>query len=276
MTTRLDADLVARGLARSRAEARDLIRDGLVRVDDRTVTKAATSVSADADITVTCGGTRWVGRGAEKLLAALTEFAPAGLIVAGRDALDAGASTGGFTQVLLARGAARVAAVDVGHGQLAPVVAADDRVTDFSGVSVRDLDPATVGGPVDLLVADLSFISLRTVLVDLARLVRPGGDLVLLVKPQFEVGRERLGKGGIVRRPDHREGALAAVLETARSIGLAPGGLIRSPLRGGHGNHEYLLWLRRDDLAHDVVGSAWEALLRKAATVAMDDNEEER
>ena len=189
----------------------------------------------------------WVGRGADKLTAALDRFAPAGLTVLGRNCLDVGASTGGFTQVLLHRGAGHVVALDVGHGQLAPVLATDPRVTELSGVNIRAVgtDPGSVrelGGPFDLLVADLSFISLCLVVEVLAALVDPRGDLVLLVKPQFEVGRERLGKGGIVRTAEHRLQAVHAVVDAAASAGLRLRGLIRSPRQGAAGNQEYLGW----------------------------------
>ena len=161
----------------------------------------------------------WVSRAAEKLVAALAAFGPQGLTVAGRTAVDAGASTGGFTQVLLHSGARSVVALDVGHGQLAATVAADPRVTERSGCTVRGLRPEDLGGPVDLLVADLSFISLTLVLADLTGLVHPGGDLVVLVKPQFEVGRTRLGKSGVIRRPADRRHALRAVAAAAAAGG---------------------------------------------------------
>ena len=198
----------------------------------------------------------WVSRAAEKLVAALAAFVPQGLTVAGRTAVDAGASTGGFTQVLLHSGARSVVALDVGHGQLAATVAADPRVTERSGCTVRGLRPEDLGGPVDLLVADLSFISLTLVLADLTGLVHPGGDLVVLVKPQFEVGRTRLGKSGVVRRPADRRHALRAVAAAAAAAGASVRGIRTSPIRGGEGNTEYLMWLTRAD----GVGLAWEAL----------------
>lgn len=266
MPSRLDVELVRRGLARSRAVARAVIAAGEVTVDGRIVTRPATAVDGHARVEVRHTATGWVGRGADKLLAALAAFAPLGLTVAGRRALDAGASTGGFTQVLLAHGVASVAAVDVGHGQLAPSVAADPRVQDHSGTSIRGLDPQAVGGAVDLLVADLSFISLTTVLPDLRRLVRPGADVVLLVKPQFEVGRGGLGKKGIVRDPRRRAQAVERVAEAALAVGLSPFGLIASPLRGSHGNAEYLLWLRTTPAREDV-GMPWDALLARVDTL---------
>ncbi|MFN8098073.1 MAG: TlyA family RNA methyltransferase [Dermatophilaceae bacterium] len=267
MTTRLDSDLVRRGLARSRAVARQLIVEGHVSVDGRIVTRPATLVGPDAGVSVRHTDRQWVGRGAEKLLAALTAFAADGLRVAGRRAIDVGASTGGFTEVLLTHGAASIAAVDVGHGQLAPSIAGHARVTDYSGVSVRGLDPAAVGGRGDLVVADLSFISLTMVMSDLAALCAPGGDLVLLVKPQFEVGRERLGRGGVVRSPELQSAAVRAVGEAARTAGLRAFGLIRSPLTGSHGNVEYLLWLR-PCLPEEDVGMPWHALVERAERLA--------
>lgn len=246
---RLDVRLVSDGLARSRGQARQLVIDGQVRVDDEVVTKPASPVPASAQVAVTAPpGHHWVGRGAAKLDDALTlwsgDEATGGLSVRGRRCLDAGASTGGFTQVLLERGAASVLALDVGHGQLAGPVVADPRVTDASGTDLRDLDVGAAGGPFDLVVADLSFISLTLVMPVLAAATAPeGGDLVVLVKPQFEVGRERLGKGGVVRSAQARRDALRSVLAAATEAGLGARALIASPIQGTHGNHEYLMWL---------------------------------
>ena len=161
----------------------------------------------------------------------------------GRRCLDVGASTGGFTQVLLRHGAEHVIALDVGHGQLVPEVAEDPRVTERSGVNVRGVQPNDLGGPADLVVADLSFISLQVVLGVLATLTTPDGDLVVLVKPQFEVGRDRLGHGGVVRSARERARAIVEVATVAEASGLHPLGIRASPLRGTTGNVEYLLWL---------------------------------
>jgi 23S rRNA (cytidine1920-2'-O)/16S rRNA (cytidine1409-2'-O)-methyltransferase len=216
---------------------------------------------------VTVGdGPDWVSRAAYKLVAALDAFGgPAPdrpvITVAGKRCLDVGASTGGFTQVLLARGAREVVAVDVGHGQLAAQVAADDRVLERSGTNVRTLTPEQVGGPADLVVCDLSFISLRLVLDRLAALTGADGDLVALVKPQFEVGRQRLGKGGVVRAAGDRREAVLGVVRAARTAGLAPTGLRASPITGTTGNVEYLLWLR-----HRPDGMMGERDLVRAAT----------
>ncbi|HET7305844.1 MAG TPA: TlyA family RNA methyltransferase [Segeticoccus sp.] len=239
---RLDLELVRRGLARSRGEARELLRAGAVTVDGRTETKAARGTTERARVRVdrTEQG-QWVGRAAYKLVAALDRF---GIEPRGRRCVDVGASTGGFTQVLLDRGAAHVVAVDVGHGQLATQVAADERVDERSGTNVRDLRAADVGGPADLVVVDLSFISLRLVLTRLAELTAPDGDLVVLVKPQFEVGRERLGKGGVVRAPGDRRAAVAGVAAAAAESRLHVVDGCPSPVAGGSGNREYLLWIR--------------------------------
>ncbi|WP_298886585.1 TlyA family RNA methyltransferase [uncultured Serinicoccus sp.] len=254
MSVRLDRALVARGLASSRTQAQLLIRDGLVQVGGQTVRRAAHPVAADEDVRVEGSGAGtesawvrrgWVGRGAVKLAHALEAWPEVGERIPGREALDVGASTGGFTQVLLERGAARVVALDVGHGQLSPVLHEDPRVEDRPGLSVRDATPASLGGPFEVVVADLSFISLSVVLGHLAELAAPGADLVLLVKPQFEVGAGALGRGGVVRSPAHRERVLQELDAQAREHGLSPQDLLLSPLRGASGNVEYLWWLRR-------------------------------
>jgi 23S rRNA (cytidine1920-2'-O)/16S rRNA (cytidine1409-2'-O)-methyltransferase len=263
---RLDLELVRRGLARSRGHAKELIEAGDVSVGGTRATKAATPVAADEAIDVREEGPRWVGRAAYKLVGALEAFGPDGLTVTGRRCLDVGASTGGFTQVLLHHGAAHVTALDVGRGQLAPEVAADDRVTERSGTTVRGLTPEDIGGTVDLLVADLSFISLTLVLVDLARLLDADGDAVVLVKPQFEVGRARLGKGGVVRSAADRAWAVTEVARAAIDAGLHPKALAPSPIEGGEGNVEYLLWLT--PRAAESIG--WQALVRNADQVSVE------
>ena len=240
---RLDAELVSRGLARSRAQARALVEAGTVLVDGVPAAKASTAVTAGQALTLAQEPDPWVSRAAYKLLRALEVLGPRGLTVRGKRCIDVGASTGGFTQVLLAHGAAQVEAVDVGHGQLVATIAADARVTERSGVNVRDVTSEDLGGVADVVVADLSFISLRLVMPVLAELTAAAGDLVVLVKPQFEVGRERLGKGGIVRRPRDRAAAVVHVVDAAVSAGLNPLALLPSPVRGTAGNVEYLLWL---------------------------------
>jgi len=253
LVARVDAELVRRGLARSRGQAGELIRAGRVRIDGGPALKPAQPVRPDAALEVQPGPDDGdVGRGAAKLRSALADLADLAdraevgpLAVRGRRAIDVGASTGGFTQVLLERGAVSVLAVDVGHGQLAPSLAADPRVTERSGLNVRQIRPAEVGGPFELLVADLSFISLTVVLPDLAGLVGPGGDLLLLVKPQFEIGRERLGRDGVVKSPQQQQEAVDAVRAAAERAGLTVRAVVPSQLTGGSGNLEFFLWASR-------------------------------
>ena len=251
---RLDQALVARGLARSRNQAQQLVRAGVVTVDGTVVDRPSTTIPSAARVELAATPTAdhdaawitrgWVGRGALKLDHALTRWEPHGLRVAGRRCIDVGASTGGFTQVLLERGAAHVVALDVGHDQLDERLVHDDRVSDRAGTSVRTVTPAELGGPFDVVVADLSFISLALVLPQLAALAGPDAELVLLVKPQFEVGREALGRAGVVRSARARHDVLAALDGVAREAGLAPMDLARSPVSGTTGNVEYLWWLR--------------------------------
>lgn len=244
-TARADVALAARGLARSRTEGAALIRAGQVLLDGRPVRRPSDRVAADATLRLRDPGPRYVSRAAHKLVSALEAFPD--VAVAGRRALDAGASTGGFTQVLLERGAERVAAVDVGHDQLAPTVRADPRVLVREGLNVRDLTAEDIDGPVDLVVSDLSFISLRLVLAPLAGVCRPGAELLLMVKPQFEVGRRALPRSGVVTDPDARRHAVVGVTAAALGAGLAPRGLARSGLAGQDGNAEFFLRLRRPD-----------------------------
>ena len=244
--TRLDAALAARGLARSRTHAASLIADGLVRVDGHTVIKPSTSVADGVDLAVD-GGDHFVCRAAHKLFAGLDGF---GIPVDGRLALDMGASTGGFTQVLRERGARRVLAVDVGHGQLSPRIAADAAVTLVEGFNVRHMTAQTLaevtGEPQrpELAVGDLSFISLALVLPAVAETVAPDADVVLLVKPQFEVGRTAV-KGGLVTSVDARLDAVERTLWSAHDVGFGMLGILPSPILGTHGNAEYLVHLAR-------------------------------
>jgi 23S rRNA (cytidine1920-2'-O)/16S rRNA (cytidine1409-2'-O)-methyltransferase len=251
--SRLDAELVRRGLARSREEASSLVTAGLVRIGGSVASKAATNVATDEAIVVaeSDASPRYVSRGGHKLAGALDAFQPAGLRVEGRRCLDAGASTGGFTDVLLRRGAAHVVAVDVGYGQLAWSLRTDSRVEVVDRTNVRDLTPEHVGGRVDLLVADLSFISLCLVLPALLGCVEDEGDLVLMVKPQFEVGRERLGSGGVVRDPLARLDSVRSVVQRASDLGLGVHGVVASSLPGPSGNVEYFLWLAARPPASD-------------------------
>lgn len=247
MTTRLDHHLVHEGLARSRTVAQRLIRHGAVQVDGAEVTKPSYAVAPGQQVTVTQDpASRWVGRGALKLLGALelwgAESQSGPLRVAGRRCLDVGASTGGFTQVLLTHGASHVTALDVGHGQLVPELAQDPRVLDLSGTNIRDVTPESVG-TFEVVVGDVSFISLTLVLPAVAALLEPGGDVVVLVKPQFEVGRDRLGHDGVVTAASERARALREVVASGATSGFGVQGLARSPVSGTHGNVEYLLWL---------------------------------
>ena len=242
--SRLDAELVRRGLARSREHAVALIAEGRVAISGRAATKPATGIEAGTPVVVRTDpdAPSWVSRGAHKLLGALEAFP---VPVAGRRALDAGVSTGGFTEVLLSRGAAEVVAVDVGYGELAWSLRTDARVHVHERTNVRTLTPEVVGGPVDLVVADLSFISLRLVLPALVACARDDADLLPMVKPQFEVGRERLGAGGVVRDPGHRAAAVLEVATAAAGLGWGTAGVVASPLPGPAGNVEFFLWLRR-------------------------------
>ena len=243
---RLDVELVRRGLARSREHAGLMIAAGRVTVAGTVAMKAATAVGTDAAVVIRGDASQpdYVSRGGHKLAGALDALAAEGLAVMGRRCLDAGASTGGFTDVLLRRGAASVVAVDVGYGQLAWSLRQEQKVVVLERTNVRDLTSTQAGGPVDLVVGDLSFVSLRTVLPALTALCRPDGDLLLLVKPQFEVGRERLGRG-VVRDPRLRAAAVVDVSASAARLGWGTRAVTASPLPGPAGNVEYFVWLRR-------------------------------
>ncbi|MBG0823974.1 TlyA family RNA methyltransferase [Planomonospora sp. ID91781] len=251
---RLDSELVRRKLARSREQAAQLIEAGRVTIGGRTAAKPATQVDTASAIVVTEAeeGPDYVSRGAHKLVGALAAFGPEGLSVRGRRCLDAGASTGGFTDVLLREGAAHVLAVDVGYGQLAWSLRTDERVTVMERVNVRDLTPEMVGEAPTLVVGDLSFISLRLVLPALAACAAPEADFAMLVKPQFEVGRERVGAGGVVRDPVLRAQAVRDVAEAAQALGLVVRGVTASPLPGPSGNVEYVIWLGKGEGAPPV------------------------
>jgi 23S rRNA (cytidine1920-2'-O)/16S rRNA (cytidine1409-2'-O)-methyltransferase len=245
---RLDAELVRRKLARSREQAAALVEAGRVQVRGTVARKVAAMVDPADPVLVTGEdpATEYVSRGGHKLAGALAVFGPRGLSVAGRRCLDAGASTGGFTDVLLRAGAGQVVAVDVGYGQLAWPIRNDDRVVVLERTNVRTLTPELIGGPVGLTVADLSFISLRLVLPALAACTDAGGDLALMVKPQFEVGKERVGTGGVVRDWRLRAEAVLDVAAAAAELGLGVSGVTASPLPGPSGNVEFFVWFRRD------------------------------
>lgn len=245
MTSRLDAAIAARGLARSRTHAAHLIDAGLVTVDGVGVVKASLRVADDAEIVVAASD-HYVSRAAHKLIAALDAFH---IDVADRCALDMGASTGGFTQVLRERGARPVLAVDVGHGQLAAEIARDPQVVAVEGFNVRHMTTRTlheatgIGDAPGVVTGDLSFISLTHVLAPVHDVLAPGGDVVLLIKPQFEVGRTGV-REGLVTDPGRRADAVTGVLWAAWDAGLATHGVIPSPIVGTHGNAEYLAHLR--------------------------------
>ncbi|GAA0547983.1 hemolysin [Paractinoplanes ferrugineus] len=245
---RLDAELVRRKLARSREQAAALVEAGRVQVRGTVARKVAAMIDPADPVLVTGAdpATEYVSRGGHKLFGALAAFGPRGLAVEGRRCLDAGASTGGFTDVLLRAGARQVVAVDVGYGQLAWPIRTDERVVVLERTNVRTLTPALIEGTVDLTVADLSFISLRLVLPALAECTAADGDLALMVKPQFEVGKERVGAGGVVRDWQLRAEAVADVAQAAAELGLGVAGVTASPLPGPSGNVEFFVWFRRD------------------------------
>jgi 23S rRNA (cytidine1920-2'-O)/16S rRNA (cytidine1409-2'-O)-methyltransferase len=243
MKIRLDAELVRRELARSREHASDLIEARTVLVNGIPASKPATMVDAETSIKLHGKRDDFVSRGGHKLAGALDSFT--GVVVTGRRCLDAGASTGGFTDVLLRRSADHVVAVDVGYGQLAWELRQNPRVSIHDRTNIRHLTGEVIGEPIDLVVADLSFISLTLVLPALAAVSKPEADFVVMVKPQFEVGREKLVAGGVVRYPVLRKAAVVAVADSAYDVGLGTMGVCASPLPGPAGNVEYFLWLKR-------------------------------
>ncbi len=238
--TRLDQLVVDRGLASSRERARALILAGQVAVDGKPAGKAGTAVDEDADVALLVADHPYVGRGGLKLAHALDTFS---IAVNGRECLDIGASTGGFTDVLLQRGAARVVALDVGRGQIDWKLRTDPRVIVIEGFNARRLTPADLPTTVDLVVIDVSFISLRQILPVVPAVVRPAADVVALVKPQFEAGREEVGKG-VIHDAAVRARVLDEVSAAAAAIGLRPVASTTSPITGQKGNVEFLLHLR--------------------------------
>ena len=257
---RVDAELVRRGLARSRQQAAELIGAGRVRIDGMPAAKPATAVSVDAHLTVAADERTWVSRGAHKLIGALDAF---GVPVQGRRCLDAGASTGGFTEVLLDRGAAEIVAADVGYGQLAWSLRSDERVHVLERTNVRTLTPDVIGGPVDLVVADLSFISLATVLPALTACCSRDADIVPMVKPQFEVGKDRVGAGGVVSDPALRAEAVLAVAHRAAELQWYTVAVTASPLPGPSGNVEFFLRFRAET-DEPLVGESLEHAVARA------------
>ena len=240
---RLDTELVRRGLVASRDRAREAVATGKVTVNGAMAQKAARLVLPGDALELVGPPTRYVSRGGEKLEGALVAF---GLDIAGRRCCDVGASTGGFTDCLLQRGAAEVVAIDVGRAQLHEGMVADPRVAVYERTDVREVDPAAIGAPFDLVTADVSFISLTAVMICLAALAAPGAPVVPLVKPQFEVGRQEASRGrGVIRDPELWRVALDRVLESARAAGLAPQAATPSLLKGAQGNVEFFLHLVR-------------------------------
>lgn len=258
---RIDALLADRGLFPSREQARAAVLAGEVRVGGEVVRKAGQSVDEDAIIEVT-ERPRYVSRGGDKLAGALAKFQ---VPIAGRSAIDVGASTGGFTDCLLQEGAVHVVALDVGYGQLAWSLRVDERVTVIERTNVRSISPEELGAPFDLLVCDVSFISLRTVMPHLEALLGAEGEMVALVKPQFEAGKGRVGKRGVVKDAAVHEDVVRSAIESAHDAGLVVRGLTFSPITGPNGNIEFWLWAARSGEETDVdpvvlVSQAHEAL----------------
>ncbi|MBY0787593.1 TlyA family RNA methyltransferase [Corynebacterium sp. MC-04] len=262
---RLDAELVNRKVARSRDQAVEMIRSGRVMVNGFQATKPATRVDPGISIKVEKSvDDNWASRGAHKLLGACDAFEPEGLLFEGRRVLDAGASTGGFTDVCLKRGAREVVAVDVGYGQLIWRLQNDDRVRVVDRTNVRHLTPELTGGPCDLMVGDLSFISLKLVLPAIVECMGEGADLLPMVKPQFEVGKDRLEHGGVVRSESLRTSATVNVAQYAQTLGLSLRGVVASPLPGPSGNVEYFLWLVKDGGVRAVEPGKLESMVSAA------------
>lgn len=255
---RLDKLLVAEGMVHSRTRAHQLIESGDVRVDGQVATKASSKIRAGQKLELT-EVDQWVSRAAHKLIGALDTFTP--ISAEGKRCLDAGASTGGFTQVLLSRGAAEVVAADVGHGQLVSQLRDHPQVTNREGINLRYVTPGDLGSPFALIVADLSFISLKLVVNALTAQAAEAADLLLMVKPQFEIGRERLSRTGVVSSPQQRREALEGVISAGVHAGLRPKGVARSPLPGQDGNAEFFLWAQapaeqmKTDLGDRLEGS---------------------
>jgi len=239
--TRLDVEMVTRGMTVSREKAREKIISGCVSVNGAPVTKPGTMILPDADITVTSEGEDFVGRGGNKLEKLLSLYKPS---LTGLRCLDVGASTGGFTEAMLRRGASVVYAVDVGTGQLAETLRADSRVVSMEQTDIRTVTPEQIDGPVDFAGIDVSFISLTLILPYVAALMKPEGEIGCLIKPQFEAGRAHVGKHGVVKDPKVHAEVLNSVLAAAQAVGFQPAALTDSPIRGQTGNIEYLLYAR--------------------------------
>ena len=251
---RVDRLIVERGFAESRHKAVALLMAGLVSVDGRAVSKPGTRVPIGSHITVRPPRHDFVSRSAEKLRAAIDHFK---ITVRNKVCIDIGASTGGFTQCLLERGAAQVYAVDVGYGQLAYELRIDPRVTLLERTNVRYLDASRLGHTPDLAAVDVSFISLRLVLPKTRELLSEAGQVVALIKPQFEVGKGQVGKGGIVRDTSLHRSVLSDILGFSRDVGLSPAGVIPSPILGQKGNQEYLMFAHTQEARTTVRLSDW-------------------
>ena len=247
---RLDALLVKRNLVQSRERAKTTIMAGLVLVDGQKVDKAGTMVKPEAEIRVLGNTLPYVSRGGLKLEKAIREF---GVSLQGKVAADIGASTGGFTDCMLQNGAVKVFAIDVGYGQLAWSRRTDERVGNMERTNVRNVTPEQLGQPVDLASIDVAFISLEKVLPAVREMLQPEGEIVALIKPQFEAGREKVGKKGVVREPSVHEEVIFRVLALARQMELTPKALTYSPVKGPEGNIEYLVWLAKGSSATDGV-----------------------
>lgn len=247
---RLDALLVKRNLVQSRERAKTTIMAGLVLVDGQKVDKAGTMVKPEAEIRVLGNTLPYVSRGGLKLEKAIREF---GVSLQGKVAADIGASTGGFTDCMLQNGAVKVFAIDVGYGQLAWSLRTDERVVNMERTNVRNVTPEQLGQPVDLASIDVAFISLEKVLPSVREMLQPEGEIVALIKPQFEAGREKVGKKGVVREPSVHEEVIFRVLALARQMELTPKALTYSPVKGPEGNIEYLVWLAKGASAADGV-----------------------
>ena len=247
---RLDALLVKRNLVQSRERAKTTIMAGLVLVDGQKVDKAGTMVKPEAEIRVLGNTLPYVSRGGLKLEKAIREF---GVSLRGKVAADIGASTGGFTDCMLQNGAVKVFAIDVGYGQLAWSLRTDERVVNMERTNVRNVTPDQLGQPVDLASIDVAFISLEKVLPSVREMLQPEGEIVALIKPQFEAGREKVGKKGVVREPSVHEEVIFRVLALARQMELTPKALTYSPVKGPEGNIEYRVWLAKGASAADGV-----------------------
>lgn len=239
---RIDQLMVRKGIVDSREKAQSLIAQGVVRVGGRQILKSSTQVPVNAAVQLGEDKIPYAGRGGLKLEAALKEFE---IDPSNRVVMDVGSSTGGFTDCLLQKGAVRVIAVDVGYGQLDWHLRQDPRVVCMERTNIRYLDPRSLGGPVDLVTIDVSFISLKKVLPKVLEVLKPGGCVLALVKPQFEVGKGEVGRGGIVRERSHHERVIQDITSFAQSLGFISSGRFTSPIPGKKGNVEYFLYLKK-------------------------------